>query len=269
MLIVDMSKVFEAAQTYVMLSRVQELEQLIIIESVKREKIYPSTSAINELEKMNKKAINSNKDLKLYDLKMVSLNIRSLKKHMIDLIKEPAIVRAEVILVQQTCLKSSESVEEYQMEMYNSHFNSAGEGKGIAFYFTGNYKHVSDISVEKYQISKIRSKKYDIICVYRSSDTCKSNQISFLNDLHRLLDIKRKTFILGDFNFDALSHDRNLILIELENWNFKQLIENATHIKGGLIDHCYISDNINPVSLTVYQKSVYYTDHDIIPVIVT
>ena len=42
MLIVDMSRVFEAAQSYVMLSRVQELTQLIIIDSVQREKIYPS-----------------------------------------------------------------------------------------------------------------------------------------------------------------------------------------------------------------------------------
>ena len=112
MLIVDMSKVFEAAQTYVMLSRVQELEQLIIIESVKREKIYPSSSAINELENMNKNAINSNQELKSYDMKIVSLNIRSLKKHMIDLIKEPAIVRADVILVQQTCLKSNRKVHQ-------------------------------------------------------------------------------------------------------------------------------------------------------------
>ena len=100
---------------------------------------------------------------------MVSLNIRSLKKHMIDLIKEPAIVRADVILVQQTCLKSAESEEEYQMESYNSHFNSAGEGKGNAVFFTDSYEHVSDISVEMYQISKIQSKKYDIICVYRTS----------------------------------------------------------------------------------------------------
>ena len=48
-----MSKVFEAAQSYVMLSRVQELEQLIVIDSVQKEKIYPSQSAMNELEKMN------------------------------------------------------------------------------------------------------------------------------------------------------------------------------------------------------------------------
>ena len=50
-LIVDLSKVFEAAQAYVMLSRVQELEQLIILDSLRKKKIYLSTQALAELEK--------------------------------------------------------------------------------------------------------------------------------------------------------------------------------------------------------------------------
>ena len=172
-------------------------------------------------------------------------------------------------MVKQTCLSEFEDVEEYEIVNYRSHFNSFGDGKGIAIYFMKNFDQVCDISLEKYQISKIQSKKYDIICVYRSTDTCKTNQIKFLNDLHSLLNIKRQTFILGDFNFDALLPEKNLILKELQNWNFKQLVEKATHIKGGLIDHCYISDNIDPLTVTINQKSVYYTDHDIIPVLVT
>ena len=40
-LVVDLSKVFEAAQAYVMLSRVQELDQLIILDSLPQKKIYP------------------------------------------------------------------------------------------------------------------------------------------------------------------------------------------------------------------------------------
>ena len=68
-------------------------------------------------------------------------------------------------------------------------------------------------------------------------------------------------FVLGDFNFNALSTERNLILRELENWNFRQIVEFPTHILGGLIVHCYLSDNISPKSVHFLQKSVYYTDH--------
>ena len=35
------------------------------------------------------------------------------------------------------------------------------------------------------------------------------------------------------------------------------------HIQGGLIDHCYMSDNISSSSVSLSQKSVYYTDDDI------
>ena len=57
-LVVDLSRVFEPAQAYVMLSRVQELEQLLIINSVNRDKIYPSFQALDELQRMNMKALN-------------------------------------------------------------------------------------------------------------------------------------------------------------------------------------------------------------------
>ena len=90
--------------------------------------------------------------------------------------------------------------------------------------------------------------------------------IDFLTDLKTLLSIDKKTFILGDFNFNAVCPDQNFILRELENWKFKQLIQNPTHIQGGVIDRCYISNTFPLGSVSVSQKPVYYTDHDIIKV---
>ena len=106
----------------------------------------------------------------------------------------------------------------------------------------------------------------DIIAVYRSSDSSRSNRIDFLSDMRTLISTKNKTLILGDFNINALCPDQNCILRELENWNFKQLVQNPTHIQGGVIDHCYLSNNLPLGSISISQKSVYYTDHDIIEV---
>ena len=64
---------------------------------------------------------------------------------------------------------------------------SFGDRKGIALYYKENYEHVSDICKENYQISKLHSEKYDIICVYHSSDSVKAKQIDFLSNL-RLTD---------------------------------------------------------------------------------
>ena len=171
-----------------------------------------------------------------------------------------------MILVQQTCLGVDECLDEYMLEGYMCHFNSYGEGKGIALYHKEDFKHISDIKKENYQLSKLQSEKYDIICVYRSSDSVKSNKIKFLADLRDFIYTTNKTIILGDFNFNALCPNENLILRELENWNFKLLIQIPTHVQGGVIDHCYISNNFPFNLISLSQKSVYYTDHDIIKV---
>ena len=84
-------------------------------------------------------------------------------------------------------------------------------------------------------------------------------------DLRELIVTNKKTLILGDFNFNALNPEQSFILSELENWNFRQIIQKPTHIQGGLIDHCYIS-NLPICCISLSQRSVYYTDHDIIEV---
>ena len=233
-LVVDMTKVFEAAQTYVMLSRVQELNQLYIVKSVMRGKIYPDVKALAEYEQMKLKALKRKHINNNFILKIISLNIRSLKKHMVDLISEPQIQNSDVVLVQQTCLKKDEPTNIYELTNYNSYFNSYGDGRGIALYFKNNFDHNEHITKQNYQISKVKSPEYDIICVYRSSDSVKSSQINFLIDLRGMISEHKKTFILGDFNCNAFCSKQNFILEELETWNFTQILrEPSQHISKG------------------------------------
>ena len=119
---------------------------------------------------------------------------------------------------------------------------------------------------ENYQISKLQSEKYDIICVYHSSDSIKSNQKMFLADLRNFICKQNQTLIFGDFNFNVICPNQNFILIELETWNFKQVLQNPTHVQEGVIDHCYMTNTFPIHSVLVSQKPVYYTDHDIIKV---
>ena len=215
---------------------------------------------------MKLKALNRIHEVINPEFKLISVNIRSLKKHLVDLKCEPQIKGSDVILVQQTCLGISDCVDGYQLDGYMSHFNSYGDGKGMALYHKEVFKQSGNIKKENYQISKLSSEKYDIISVYRSSDSVESNMIDFLTDLRTLLCTNKNTLILGDFNFDASSQNKNFLLRGLENWNFKQLIQDPTHVQGGVIDHCYISNDVPICSISLYQKSVYYTDHDIIEV---
>ena len=56
--IVDLKSVFQPAMAYVMLSRVESINQLFILEECDSSKIYGSMQAIKELERMNKAAVN-------------------------------------------------------------------------------------------------------------------------------------------------------------------------------------------------------------------
>ena len=56
--IVDLRSVFQPAMAYVMLSRVESIEQLFILEEFDSSKIYGNQQAITELQRMNKLAVN-------------------------------------------------------------------------------------------------------------------------------------------------------------------------------------------------------------------
>ena len=61
---------------------------------------------------------------------------------------------------------------------------------------------------------------------------------AIITDINTAIITAINTAINTDFN--ALCPNENLILRELENWNFKLLIQIPTHVQGGAIDHCYI-----------------------------
>ena len=52
--------IFKEALGYVMLSRVEELLQTYIIDDFDPDKIYPSSKALKELERINKVSLNHN-----------------------------------------------------------------------------------------------------------------------------------------------------------------------------------------------------------------
>ena len=139
-LVVDLRTVREAAQAYVMLSRIQALSQLIILVSVSPHKIYSSAQAVNELERLNCLASES-KQLKRG---IISCNIRSLKKHFNDIKVSSKLEVADAICLQETWL-DQDNVSSFDIKGMEKHLNSVGAGKGIATYFNENYRFVKDV----------------------------------------------------------------------------------------------------------------------------
>ena len=170
--------------------------------------------------------------------------------------------------MQQTCLLKDEGTESYKMNGYTPHFNSAGNGKGICIFFNNTFALDTVISEKSYQISKLVSKDYDFISVYRSSDSNRCNQKTFCSNLSELINQRKNTIISGDFNINGLIKDENSIPVTLVKSGLKQIIQKPTHIRGGLIDQCYVSEGVSNDCLIVRQKAVYYTDHDLVKLMV-
>jgi hypothetical protein len=103
---------------------------------------------------------------------------------------------------------------------------------------------------------------FDLILVYRFSEN--ANVHEFTEEIVNILNLSRTVIICGDFNINLAKFPHNKFSKSLFNLGFIQLVNNPTHILGGIIDHVYLySTNMSTCSLyKIYP--VYYSDHDAI-----
>ena len=71
--------------------------------------------------------------------------------------------------------------------------------------------------------------------------------------------------VTGDFNVCYNQNRNNLLTRNIERLGFEQLVTNATHVKGGLIDHAYWRNESDIWEYPSIERfSPYYSDHDAI-----
>ena len=111
------------------------------------------------------------------------------------------------------------------------------------------------------QVSRFTSENLDVITVYRSS---RGSIVVLKNELKQLVENKEKAILItGDFNICYKSNRNNEISKELEDNGFQQLMQDATHIQGGHIDHVYWRTGNKMWTTPIIERhSPYYSDHD-------
>ena len=264
--IIDLESVFQPAMAYVMMSRVESIDQLYILEKFNESKIYGSPVAIQQLKKMNKKSVNANpsqwNDLDCFKTKICALNCGSLRHQMEHIKKDDILKNGDVICFPETWLWKDENTESLQLEGYKSHHLAVGKGKGISIYFRENkFQHLADVSLEKIQIIKLSRTDLEVIAVYKSP---MGNDGTLRDQLQVLIDHRKSTLIFGDFNMCYIDNRNCRTTKHLRTLGFRQLIEDGTHIEGGHIDQAYFRSNNQDAIAEIY--SPYYTakDHDAI-----
>ena len=125
--VVDLRSVFEAAQAYVMFSRVQELDQLYILEELPEDKIYASIPAQLEIERLIDVSLNKNPSI--WDttdkghIKLSFLNCRSMKNKFEHIKADVILMRSDIIVLTETWLDPEQHKEEYDFQNYSISLN--------------------------------------------------------------------------------------------------------------------------------------------------
>ena len=270
----DFRNAFQSAQTYVMLSRIQRLEQLYIVEELRDEMIMTNQNALKELRRLEETSINRNPSPwhqdKADQIKVASLNCCSLPGHFIDLSSDAKLLEADVLHLQETSLAADFSEDGLKIEGYKSSFIKIGRGKGIGTYSKEkvHLQNLETVNEQNLQVSKASllhgcgdsSNEIQIFNIYRSSDNKIEDLIDHLIDL---IEVDKPTLITGDLNICTSKEPKNRLTTLLAQMGFKLMSSEATHIQGGHIDHAYWMDSAGAwQSPAVERYSPYYSDHD-------
>ena len=261
--VINLKNCTQPSQPYVALSRAQNLQQIFIIGKLHEDRWYPSKSALEELKNCENQEEMTNEKISCKDLEIMSLNVRSLQKHITDIERMIETKKPDVVCVQETWIPANiTNQSSYELRGYNLHLNSVGRGKGIGTYTTEDFKFVSNIVQPNLQMSKISTADLDIINVYRS-DSCQDFELILNSQLHK----NKETIIVGDINIDLLKKGpkQSKLLNFLKESGLHQLVTVSTHQseneEASMIDHVYASDQIYQ-RITISKKCVRFSDHD-------
>ena len=250
---------------YVMLSRAQTLDQIVILDGLYTDQRgwTPHQSALDEMEASEKKAINVHKFEK-FELRLMSLNVLSFSNNFNEISRKIRAFKCDVVCLQETWLQKTESGEDYQFENYELSLNSRGRGKGIATYFVESFVETDSINHSDCQITKISSEDIEIINLYRSKECQNIEQL-----IHPLINLKKKTIVVGDTNLNfEMQRNQNFVKMMTEDLRFEQLIRRPTFdrlpkFKPSLLDHVYVSPDLKN-KVKVKQKCLGFNDHDLL-----
>ena len=182
--VLDVSSCFEPGQAYVMLSRVQSLKQVYILNKLDVDRIKISGQAFFELERLE--AISFNKNLSpWYDedsFHVASLNCAGLMLHMDDIRNDQKLLHAELIQLQEISLATDhQGIDACKLPGYDGSFDSSGRGRGIASFRKGGTVSAS-FKEEGFQISKLEINGVHCFNIYRSQEGSLTRMIEILED---------------------------------------------------------------------------------------
>ena len=202
------------------------------------------------------------------------LNIRSLKKHSIDVKFDPRLFNSDIIALTETQLLPHDSDNEIvnnlcPFKLYRQDHNT-DKYSSMAL-CTRNTVEIRECeyfsSLNALKFDLVNSKSQEIrtfLLLYRKQT---SNIIQYVDCLNYVLNSYTIDIILGHFNINYFNDNQVQPLKSLmESFNYTQIVTKPTFISSGsLLDHVYVKSTVFQI-IENYVVNVYYSDHDAIKI---
>ena len=206
------------------------------------------------------------------------MNIRGIKTHTNDLKLDQLVKQSNVLCFCETFLKGEDNFSQYSfgrddMKIFRIDRPRANDQPGSGGVLLAVQLNIQPILVAR-QIShnleyvavhvNYNNETLLIISLYRPPG---SSVNMFLQEMEGILnDINSQSYaciIVGDFNEDICQSKSN-ISSYFTSKGFQQKTDAPTRDSGSLLDHTYVSPEVNVISISVHDT--YYSDHDFVSV---
>ena len=271
---------FNYGQAYVALSRATSLQGLYVLGKLEHKHIKADPRVIEEYERLrNTSLLEENANFQVQEddptIPIVLLNIRSLRKHSIDIKFDRKIFNCDMLLLTETQLTPYDSDNDIKDHLYPFILNRQDS----------NDRYSSLAFCTKTTVC-IKEKEYFPVInglmfttVFTSRKNCQmrflflyrkqaSNVHDFVNNLNHIINWYTIDVILGDFNINYFDEkeSHNLKNILENTLGYQQIVSKPTFLSGSLLDHVYIRSN---KFKSVYNAviGVYYSDHDAVKIL--
>ncbi|KAK3101585.1 hypothetical protein FSP39_004665 [Pinctada imbricata] len=286
--VVDLKKVFSPGQAYVALSRVTSKGGLHLKSNgtVPFEKKIFADKEVGDKIKSMKTFSEGNLDVSsrdLSDFRVILFNVQRLLYNIKQMKTDQRFLSADAIMLTETWLTPDDTCDAVHIESlrfshqsrYDSYTNSsdvtskfkesAGGGVGI---YVKETCHLETKTLHHTDIEGMVLKtedKLQIIVVYRPQAYPIPLFVERLSDIISILNKNNEPcIILGDFNENILQNNGKIHSF-MTSRNFRQVVTSATTENGTLIDHVYVTGNID---VTTKIIPTYYSDHEAVLVCV-
>ena len=272
---------FNYGQIYVALSRATSLQGLYVLGKLEHKHIKADPRVIEEYERLRNTSLleqNPNFEVKENDLTIpiVLLNIRSLRKHSIDIKFDAKIFNCDMLLLTETQLTPFDSDNDIQDHLYpfilNRQDNSDDRYSSLAFcnrttvrINEKEYVPVINALIFTAVFSTLENCEIRCLFLYRKQA---SNVHDFVNNLNHITNWYTIDVILGDFNINYFNEKESHSLKNIleSTLGYQQIVSKPTFLSGSLLDHVYVRPNkFKSIDNTVI--GVYYSDHDAVKIL--